>query len=391
LLAALALGLGLVPGRLEAAADRIDWPTDGSSVSGRVAVRGTALSDGPNFRSYRLEFGAGRAPTSWQPIGPERDHTVEHDVLGLWETDGLAPGEYTLRLTVFDEGGQAAESRIVVAVGPTSAPVGATAGTATPAPTATPSPAAAPASATPTASPPPSPTPTATPAPSPSPEAIPQGPGNPVRCPVLYYHEVPNQAKLAAQLATFLQAGYRPVKLGRLVDAVEGRSDAPPGCLVLTFDDGLASQMSGALPALLQFSVPATFFVLPGFQDGVHRYMTSDDYRALRDAGMEVASHTLNHATLPTLLRANFGAFQSELVNSKTILEQTLGQAVELLAYPNGAWDELTADEVRRAGYRAAASTLPGAWQRPEELYWLRRLRADPWEPAANVLARLSR
>jgi peptidoglycan/xylan/chitin deacetylase (PgdA/CDA1 family) len=117
--------------------------------------------------------------------------------------------------------------------------------------------------------------------------------------------------------------------------------------------------------------------------------MSSDDFRALRDAGMEIGSHTLHHASLPYLLRANYGAFQSEVTLSKQFLEDELGQTVDLLAYPNGSWDYPTADEVRKAGYRAAASTMPGAWQRPEDRYWLRRIRADAWEPPGVVLARL--
>ena len=52
------------------ASDRIDSPTDGSTLSGQVEIRGTAQSDGPNFRSYKLEFGAGREPATWQPILP---------------------------------------------------------------------------------------------------------------------------------------------------------------------------------------------------------------------------------------------------------------------------------------------------------------------------------
>ena len=353
------------------AADRIDSPGQGSTVSGRVEVRGTAGSAGPRFRSYRLEFGPGPAPGEWRPIGPERDHSVENGVLGLWETADLPPGTYTLRLRVFDEDGHEQESRVTVTV---AAPAAAATPTATQAPTPTPTPTPEPA-----AEPPPQP-----PAPTPQPPG-----GGPFRCPMLYYHEVPGQAGLAAQLATFLQAGYRPVTLGRMVDGLEGRAEPPPGCLVLTFDDALASQMSGALPILLRFGVPATFFVMPGFRDGVHRYMSSDDFRALRDAGMEIGSHTLHHASLPYLLRANYGAFQSEVILSKQFLEDELGQTVDLLAYPNGSWDYPTADEVRKAGYRAAASTMPGSWQRPEDRYWLRRIRADAWEPPGVVLARL--
>jgi peptidoglycan/xylan/chitin deacetylase (PgdA/CDA1 family) len=213
----------------------------------------------------------------------------------------------------------------------------------------------------------------------------------PVRCPMLYYHEVPGQAGLAAQLTAFLQAGYRPVAMGQLAAALDGRFELPPGCMVLTFDDGLASQLTGALPVLLRFAVPATFFVMPGFTDRVHRYMSLDDFRTLRDSGMEIGSHTLNHASLPPLLRFNLGAFQAEVVTSKAILERELGVRIDLFAYPNGAWDYLSADEVRKAGYLAAASTLPGGVQRPEERYWLRRFRADSWEAPATVLARLRR
>lgn len=206
---------------------------------------------------------------------------------------------------------------------------------------------------------------------------------------MLYYHEVPGQAGLAAQLAAFSRAGYGPVPMGRLVEALEGRAEPPPGCLVLTFDDGLASQLRSALPVLERFGISATFFVMPDFRDGVHRYMSLDDIRALRDAGQEIGSHTLNHASLPALRRLNFGAFQAEIVQSKALLEEALGQKVDLLAYPNGAWDYATAEEVRRAGYRAAASTIAGGWQRPQDVYWLRRVRADPWESPQTVLSRL--
>jgi peptidoglycan/xylan/chitin deacetylase (PgdA/CDA1 family) len=421
----LALGLAAMLAMAEpeaayaAASDRIDAPTEGSTVSGRVEVRGTAMADGPNFRSFRLEFGAGREPRVWRPIGPARDHSVKNGVLGIWESGDLAPGEYTLRLTVVDEAGHDHQSwvRVRLAATAASAPPA-----AAPVPSAAPGEPAGPESEAAPALPsgPEGPVDDSGPAeqdPSVSDSAEPAGsdglrpeddatvgsiiqppgaespplPPRAVRCPMVYYHEVPARVQLSSHLATFLQAGYRPVTMGRLVDGLEGQDEPPPGCLVLTFDDGLASQFSAALPVLLEHGVPATFFVMPNFHDGVHRYMTPRDLRALRDAGMEIGSHTLNHASLPALLGLNYGAFQSEIVNSRLVLEEQLRRRVDLLAYPNGAWDHATASEVARAGYRAAASTVPGAWQRPDDRYWLRRIRADPWEPAGTVLGRVSR
>jgi peptidoglycan/xylan/chitin deacetylase (PgdA/CDA1 family) len=212
----------------------------------------------------------------------------------------------------------------------------------------------------------------------------------PIRCPMLYYHDIPTQAGLAAQVAAFLQTGYRPVTMGRLVSALSGRDEPPPNCLVLTFDDGLASQIINGLPVLLRFAVPATFFVMPGgFQDGVHHYMDGNDFRTLRDAGFELGAHTLNHSHLPNLLKLNLSAFQAEVVDSKTLLERDLGRPVDLFAYPNGAFDAPTVQEIRRAGYLAAAGTRPGAWQRSEELYTLHRIGANSWERPATVLQRL--
>ena len=212
----------------------------------------------------------------------------------------------------------------------------------------------------------------------------------PIRCPMLYYHDIPTQAGLAAQVAALLQTGYRPVTMGRLVSALSGRGEPPPNCLVLTFDDGLASQITNGLPVLLRFAVPATFFVMPGgFQDGVHHYMNGDDFRTLRDAGFELGAHTLKHAHLPNLLKLNPGAFQAEVVDSKTMLERELGRPVDLFAYPNGAFDAPTVQEIHKAGYLAAASTRPGTWQRPDELYMLHRIGANSWERPATVLQRL--
>jgi membrane carboxypeptidase/penicillin-binding protein PbpC len=59
----------------------------------QVFVRGAARG------SYVLEFGAGREPTEWQPVasGPG---PIADGILGLWKTDALPPGEYTLRLKV---------------------------------------------------------------------------------------------------------------------------------------------------------------------------------------------------------------------------------------------------------------------------------------------------
>ncbi|MCC7103843.1 MAG: polysaccharide deacetylase family protein [Chloroflexi bacterium] len=215
-------------------------------------------------------------------------------------------------------------------------------------------------------------------------------PGAPIVCPILYYHETFGQAGFEAHLAAFLQSGYLPVPLGSLVTALENHQPAPRGCMVLTFDDGLLSQLSGAVPVLQRYMVGATFFVMQSFGDGVHRYMTPDNIRALRDAGFEIGSHTVNHASLVSLRSLNFGAYLAEIFDSRKLLESMLQQPVRLFAYPYGSWDAAATRDLEAAGYRAAVTTVPGTNQHYSERFLLPRITASTAETAGVVLRRIA-
>ncbi|MFN0071220.1 MAG: polysaccharide deacetylase family protein [Chloroflexota bacterium] len=210
------------------------------------------------------------------------------------------------------------------------------------------------------------------------------------RCPMLYYHDVPSQAGLDAQIYALMRAGYQPTTMTAVLDALDGEAPAPPGCVVLSFDDGLRSQHRNAIPVLARWAVSGTFFVMPAFRDGVHAYMSGDEIKDILAAGLEIGSHTLNHASLPALRRSNLGAFFSEIVVSKRQIEDLVGQPINLFAYPNGAVDAPTAADIAAAGYRGAASTVPGGWQSSSLRYYLRRLPASSGESPATILARLN-
>ena len=50
------------------------------------------------------------------------------------------------------------------------------------------------------------------------------------------------------QLNTLIRAGYRPTTMAAMLDAFDGITPVPPGCIVLTFDDALRSQHRNAIP-----------------------------------------------------------------------------------------------------------------------------------------------
>jgi peptidoglycan/xylan/chitin deacetylase (PgdA/CDA1 family) len=107
--------------------------------------------------------------------------------------------------------------------------------------------------------------------------------------------------------------------------------------------------------------------------------MSSGQVRELRQMGMQIGAHTVNHPILAALPRADA---LREMVTSKQTLEDILGEPVTLFAYPNGKPGEDYSDEsvrlAREAGFSAAVSTQPGVSNRATDLFQLRRF--TPWD-----------
>jgi len=190
-------------------------------------------------------------------------------------------------------------------------------------------------------------------------------------------------------LLGMMAAGFQPTSLAAIDAAMSGVAETPDGCLVLTFDDGLLSQYVNALPVLTELGVPAVFFAMPAFSDGVHRYMRAAELRALADAGFEVEAHTCNHANLPVLARRNVSGFFAEVQDCRHVLEAVTGAPVDYLAYPSGGFDGLVMDTVARIKYRAAFTTRPSAYLSASNPFSLPRFRFDPSEAPLSVLRRI--
>ena len=86
----------------------------GQVVSGSASVSG--IAKGPGFTGYVLAYGAGKNPATWVTIS-SGSTPVQDAPLGTWITQGLATGDYTLRLTAQCAGRPQAEDRVVVFLG----------------------------------------------------------------------------------------------------------------------------------------------------------------------------------------------------------------------------------------------------------------------------------
>lgn len=200
---------------------------------------------------------------------------------------------------------------------------------------------------------------------------------------ILCYHAVDpdwaspmsvDPAAFADQCA-WLARRRRVLPLAEAAGLVDRSGRLPRGTAALTFDDGFASVLEHALPVLQRHRLPATVFLVAQTLtqqgrpvDWVRtpppfplRTVTPDQVLELRDAGIDLQSHSWAHHDLPELVPA---ACERDLRDSRELLEDLLGQPVTSLAYPRGLHDEQVRTAAARAGY-ARAFALPERAEQP--------------------------
>ncbi|BDD09251.1 hypothetical protein FUAX_16830 [Fulvitalea axinellae] len=140
--------------------------------------------------------------------------------------------------------------------------------------------------------------------------------------------------------------------------------------VVLTFDDGSNCFLKNAMPILRKYSVPAVVYVVAGeigqkdvvFEESSNKtpidLLTKEELRELTKEGIEIGSHCVNHVHLA---RKTKEVVETELIESKKILEEVLGKRVYSIAYPFGNYNEEVMDVAQKSGYDWAVMTKAGS------------------------------
>ena len=127
-----------------------------------------------------------------------------------------------------------------------------------------------------------------------------------------------------------------------LLDGVVDRHD-----VAITFDDGNASDVEYALPALRARGLKATFFVVAG-RLGTTGFLNEDALRELTASGMEIGCHGMRHRPWRGLDKREL---HEELREAKDILESAIARPITRAACPFGAYDRRVLRALRGSGY----------------------------------------
>ncbi|MHB1287246.1 MAG: polysaccharide deacetylase family protein [Leptospirales bacterium] len=199
--------------------------------------------------------------------------------------------------------------------------------------------------------------------------------------PILYYHRVApgvhpdlgvTPDAFRAQIRVLKGLGFQGITLKKAL-GIEGL--VPTNGIVISFDDGYLDNFEYAAPILDEFGYRGTVFCVSGKMGQLTDWavdplwvglplMTREQARELHENGFEIGSHTQTH---PMLTRIGEEAALSELLDSRTDLEDLLGAPVPTFCYPYGDWDPSRARLVSEAGYLGARTTEPlWSWTRPK-------------------------
>lgn len=210
--------------------------------------------------------------------------------------------------------------------------------------------------------------------------------------PILTYHSLDESGSVTSVRPRFFrehmrllaQRGFAGISLSQLLDGWDDIAPLPERPVVLTFDDGFANLLEHAAPVLSELGFRATIFVVSGRCGQTNDWpnqapdiprlplLSWSELARLAAAGFEVGAHSVTHRPLTKIPAAEA---EREIVESKSMIENHLGQAVQAFAYPFGLFSRANY-EVVREHFRGACSVELGKARRGDDRRQLPRLDA---------------
>jgi peptidoglycan/xylan/chitin deacetylase (PgdA/CDA1 family) len=201
-------------------------------------------------------------------------------------------------------------------------------------------------------------------------EVVPVGRQN-ITMPILTYHYVrqppPMNADLmgyrlsvspadfSAQMDWLATNHFHPVDFNDVRAYFAGKRPLPAKPVVITLDDGYNDLYTTAYPILKAHGFKGVAYIVSSFV-GQPRYVTAAQVIEMDRHGIQIASHTIDHANIGG--NASFYTALHQLTDSKRWLENLLDHPVVDFAYPSGKFNATAIAALKQAGYDTAVTEM---------------------------------
>ena len=180
-----------------------------------------------------------------------------------------------------------------------------------------------------------------------------------VKIPILLYHDfvttVPDSdpdnfnyintpQSYEENIKVLLENGYTFISFQELNDANNGKISLPEKPILVTFDDGYASNYEYIFSILKKYNVKVSIFVVTdkiGKEVYGKKYLSWVQCREMQDSGLvEIFSHSKRHVFYDKL---PVRQIRDDVIESYKIIEEKLGSKnLKVFAYPYGAYTKET-------------------------------------------------
>jgi peptidoglycan/xylan/chitin deacetylase (PgdA/CDA1 family) len=184
---------------------------------------------------------------------------------------------------------------------------------------------------------------------------------------VILYHHVSDStpkstsispAQFEAQMDYLEHNNFTIVPLLELTEKLRKGERLPDKTVAISFDDSYVSVYDSAYPRLKKRGWPFTFFVNTDSVNTSKLFVTWEQLREMSKHGVTIANHTSKHNHLPRrenneTVKQWRARIAAEITNAQLKIEQEIGYAPKILAYPFGEYDADVQQMAKKLGYIA--------------------------------------
>ena len=151
-----------------------------------------------------------------------------------------------------------------------------------------------------------------------------------------------------SQMKYLKDNNYNVVSAVDLVDAIKNKKYLPPKSVVITFDDGWASQKT-AMAILKKYNYPAMFSLITEYQTFANKaYLSRKDVKENESGKFIIVNHSHTHF-VKDFLKVPY----NDVKISKQQMAETTDKFIPIYVYPYGKKNYALLDALDKNGYQA--------------------------------------
>ena len=162
---------------------------------------------------------------------------------------------------------------------------------------------------------------------------------------------------------------YNIFPITEIVQKINDRKKLPDFTVGISIDDAYSSVYEKAWPLLREAKIPFTLFISTDVVDRqATGYMSWNQIRELKSAGVTIGSQTKSHKHLPLI---SIEDVKQEIDKANVRISREIGSRPDLFAYPYGEYNSPVRQLIKDRGFKAAFTQSSGALNNSSDKYSL--------------------